>query len=71
MKAGIKDEIKGNAHEVKGAVKETAGKVTNNPKLEAEGQHERVAGKVQKKIGQRQTLFGVPNRDRPPDFPHP
>ena len=57
MKASIKDELKGKGHELKGAVKETAGKVTNNPKLEAEGHHERVAGKVQKKIGQVEKVF--------------
>ena len=52
MKAGIKDELEGKAHQLKGALKETAGKVVNNPKLEADGHHERVGGKVQKKIGQ-------------------
>ncbi|MDT8070358.1 MAG: CsbD family protein [Terriglobia bacterium] len=57
MKAGIKDELKGKAHQVKGAIKETAGKVINNPRLEAKGHHERVAGKVQKKIGQVEKVF--------------
>lgn len=57
MKAGIKDELKGKAHKVKGAIKETTGKVINNPKLEAEGHHERAAGKVQKKIGQVEKVF--------------
>lgn len=57
MKAGIKDELKGKAHQVKGAVKETAGKVFNSPKLRAEGHHERVAGKIQKKIGQVEKAF--------------
>jgi uncharacterized protein YjbJ (UPF0337 family) len=52
MKESTKDELKGKAHEVKGAVKETAGKVIGNPELEAEGHHEKIAGKVQKKIGQ-------------------
>jgi uncharacterized protein YjbJ (UPF0337 family) len=42
-----KDEIKGNIHEAKGAVKEKAGQVTNNPNLTAEGQNEKLAGKVQ------------------------
>jgi uncharacterized protein YjbJ (UPF0337 family) len=57
MKAGIKDELKGKAHQVKGAIKETAGKVISNPRLEAKGHHERVAGKVQKKIGQVEKVF--------------
>ena len=52
MKASIKDELKGKAHQVKGAIKETAGQVTGNPKLEAEGHNEKVVGKIQKKIGQ-------------------
>lgn len=57
MKASIKNEVKGKAHQLKGAVKETAGKVMNNPKLEAEGHQERVAGKVQKKVGQVEKVF--------------
>ena len=52
MKESAKDELKGKAHEVKGAVKESAGRVTSNPELEAEGHHEKVAGKIQEKIGQ-------------------
>jgi uncharacterized protein YjbJ (UPF0337 family) len=40
------------AHEVKGAIKATTGKVTGNSKLEAEGHVEKAAGKVQKKIGE-------------------
>jgi uncharacterized protein YjbJ (UPF0337 family) len=52
MKPSTTDQIKGNVHEVKGKVKEKAGQVTNNPKLEAEGQDEKFAGKVQKKVGQ-------------------
>jgi uncharacterized protein YjbJ (UPF0337 family) len=52
MKLSTKDQITGKVHEVKGTAKETAGKVTNNPNLEAEGQSERFAGKVQKKVGQ-------------------
>jgi len=39
-------------HEVKGKIKEKAGKVTANPDLTAEGQDEKVAGTVQKKVGQ-------------------
>jgi len=52
MKKSMKDEIKGKFHEVKGGVKEKAGKVTNNPDLKAEGHAEKLSGKVQKKIGQ-------------------
>jgi uncharacterized protein YjbJ (UPF0337 family) len=42
---------------MKGKVKEKAGQVTNNPKLAAEGQDERLAGKVQKKVGQIEKVF--------------
>ncbi|MGA2859663.1 MAG: CsbD family protein, partial [Candidatus Sulfotelmatobacter sp.] len=44
-------------HEVKGKVKETAGKVTNNPNLEAEGNAEKNTGKVEKKVGQIEKVF--------------
>ena len=52
MNQSTKDEIKGNRHEAKGTVKVKAGQVTNNPKLTAEGQNEKFAGKVQKKVGE-------------------
>lgn len=57
MKPSTKDQIKGKLHEVKGEVKEKAGKVTNDPNLQAEGQDENFAGKVQKKIGQIEKVF--------------
>jgi uncharacterized protein YjbJ (UPF0337 family) len=52
MKTSTKNEIEGNLHEAKGAVKEKAGQVTNNPDLAADGQAEKLSGKVQKKVGQ-------------------
>ena len=52
MKNSIKDEVAGKTHEVKGAIKEAAGRVTGNPKVEADGQQAKIAGKIQKKIGQ-------------------
>jgi uncharacterized protein YjbJ (UPF0337 family) len=52
MKPSSTDQIQGKFHEVKGGVKEKAGQVTNNPKLESEGQAEKLTGKVQEKIGQ-------------------
>ena len=39
-------EIKGAAEQAKGAVKEAAGKVTGDAKLEAEGKADKAAGKV-------------------------
>ena len=38
MKDSTKDQIEGKAHEVKGKIKETLGKATNDPNLHAEGQ---------------------------------
>jgi len=58
MKPGSKDEVAGKIHEVKGAVKEKVGKLTNDPDLEAEGTAEKLAGIVQKKIGQVKKVFG-------------
>ena len=52
MNQSTKDKIKGNMHQAKGAVEEKAGQVTNNPHLPAQGQNEKLAGKVQKKVGQ-------------------
>ena len=58
MKSSLKDKAEGTFHELKGKAKEIAGKVTDNPKLEAEGTGEKIAGKVQEKIGQVKKLFG-------------
>jgi len=52
MKSSVKDQVKGMFHEVRGTAKEVAGKLSDNPKLEGEGLGEKIAGKVQKKVGQ-------------------
>jgi uncharacterized protein YjbJ (UPF0337 family) len=59
MKTGTKDVVAGKIHEVKGAVKKTVGKLTNNPDLEADGRVEEVAGKVQNKIGHVKKILGT------------
>jgi uncharacterized protein YjbJ (UPF0337 family) len=46
-----KDEMKGAGKDIKGSVKEAAGRATNDPNLEAEGSADRVEGKVQKGVG--------------------
>ena len=46
-----KDRIKGSAQQAKGAVKEVAGKITGDAKLETEGKSDKVAGKVQNSVG--------------------
>jgi uncharacterized protein YjbJ (UPF0337 family) len=46
-----KDRIKGSAEQAKGAVKEAAGKVFGDKKLETEGKTDKAAGKVQNAVG--------------------
>ena len=46
-----KDRIEGSANQAKGAIKEAAGKVTGDAKLETEGKADKVAGKVQNAVG--------------------
>jgi uncharacterized protein YjbJ (UPF0337 family) len=57
MKPSTTDQVQGALHEVKGEVKEKAGQVTGNPDLTSEGQAEKLAGKVQKKVGQVEKVF--------------
>ena len=52
MKQSTKDQAQGAVHEVKGAVKEKVGQVIRNPQMVEDGQDERVAGNIQKKVGQ-------------------
>jgi uncharacterized protein YjbJ (UPF0337 family) len=58
MSDSMKDKIAGTAHDVKGTIKEKVGQATNNPDLEDEGTAEKVGGKVQKKIGDVEKVFG-------------
>lgn len=58
MKSSTKDRAKGAYHGLKGTAKEIAGKVTDNPRLEAEGTGEKIAGKVQEKIGRVKKVLG-------------
>jgi len=46
-----KDRIEGSVEQAKGKVKEVAGKVTGDAKLEAEGKAEVTAGKIQNAVG--------------------
>jgi uncharacterized protein YjbJ (UPF0337 family) len=58
MKSSLKDQVAGKGHEIKGNVKEVAGKITGNPKLENDGTAEKIGGKVQKKIGEVEKVLG-------------
>jgi uncharacterized protein YjbJ (UPF0337 family) len=46
-----KDQVKGRIEQAKGAVKETAGKVVGNRKLETDGQIDQATGKTQAAFG--------------------
>jgi uncharacterized protein YjbJ (UPF0337 family) len=47
-----KNRVEGAAKQVKGTVKEAMGKVTGNRTTQAEGAAEKLAGKVQSRIGE-------------------
>ena len=58
MKPSTDDKTTGKLHQVKGSIKEKAGKLTNNPNLEAEGRAEKNAGKVQTWVGKVEKAVG-------------
>ncbi len=60
MKPSTENEIAGRVHEVKGTIKQKVGQLTNDPDLEGEGIGEKIAGKVQKKIGQLEKVIEKP-----------
>ncbi len=57
MKNSTMNKAKGKMREMKGRVREGYGVATNNPDAEARGAGERVAGKLQKKVGEIQDVF--------------
>jgi len=57
MDDSTKDKLEAKLHEAKGKVKEAVGHATNNPNLEAEGQDEKIGGKIQKKVGDIEKVF--------------
>ena len=52
-----KDQVKGRVEQVKGSVKEAAGKLVGNRDLEAEGKVDKSFGKVQAKVGDLKADF--------------
>ena len=59
MKSSSRDKIEGALHEVKGKVKEMAGKITDNPKLTAEGKAEKITGQAQGKVADVKKVLGM------------
>lgn len=58
MKSGNRDKAEGTFHKTKGKIKEITGELTNNVKLEVKGTDEKIAGKIQNKIGQIKKVLG-------------
>jgi uncharacterized protein YjbJ (UPF0337 family) len=48
-----KDEIKGKGKQISGAIKDKTGELIKDPKLEAKGEAEHIAGKLQEKSAKR------------------
>jgi uncharacterized protein YjbJ (UPF0337 family) len=46
-----KDRVEGSANQAKGALKEAAGKLSGDAKLQAEGAADKAKGKVQNAVG--------------------
>jgi uncharacterized protein YjbJ (UPF0337 family) len=59
MKSSTKDKAQGAFHQMKGQIKESVGKISNNAHLEAEGKGEKLVGKLQEKIGWVKKVLGT------------
>lgn len=51
MKPSTKDKVQGGFREAKGKIKEQIGKATEDPNMRDRGTAEKLAGKVQRKVG--------------------
>ena len=58
MKSSTQDKAEGTAKSIAGKIKESAGKMVGNPRLEAKGRAEKVEGKIQKKVGEIKKVLG-------------
>jgi uncharacterized protein YjbJ (UPF0337 family) len=59
MKPSTDDKSAGKLHEVKGAIKQKVGELSNNPNLAADGRAEKNAGKVQNVVGKIEKAVGA------------
>ena len=57
MNSSTHDKVKGTAKEAVGKVKEETGKAIGNPNLQDRGTAEKVAGKVERKVGDVKKVF--------------
>jgi uncharacterized protein YjbJ (UPF0337 family) len=58
MRSSTKDKIKGSVRQVRGAIKEKAGKASGDADLQDRGTAEKVGGTIQKKVGDVKKVFG-------------
>ena len=58
MKSSTRDKVKNRAKEIAGEVKEKTGKAIGNRNLQDRGTTEKIAGKVERKIGDVKKVFG-------------
>jgi uncharacterized protein YjbJ (UPF0337 family) len=58
MKSSTKDQMQGTVAEATGAVKQKAGEVLGNRKLEMDGMKQKLEGKVQKTVGKIEKAVG-------------
>ena len=58
MKSSTKDKIKGRAEQVKGVVKEKAGRATGNARTQDSGTVDKVKGTIRNKVGDVKKGFG-------------
>jgi uncharacterized protein YjbJ (UPF0337 family) len=58
MKPSTDDKTAGKLHEVKGAIKQKVGELSNNPNLAADGRAEKNAGNVQNVVGKIEKAAG-------------
>jgi uncharacterized protein YjbJ (UPF0337 family) len=58
MKSSTKNKVKGSVREAVGKVKEATGNAIGNPDLQDRGTVQRVAGKVERKVGDVKNVFG-------------
>jgi uncharacterized protein YjbJ (UPF0337 family) len=58
MKSSTQDKAEGTAKHISGSVKEAAGKMVGNPRLQADGKAEKVEGRIQKKVGEIKKVLG-------------
>ena len=57
MNSSTRDRIEGRSKEAVGKVKEKTGETIGNPDLEDRGTAEKVAGKVERKVGEVKKVF--------------